>query len=78
MKKLPLSKASILLEPDPGVMITAHDSQHSKVITISWPMVVDVTPIFAITTGQWNHSFAALRKQTVMAKPGGESSRKWG
>jgi flavin reductase (DIM6/NTAB) family NADH-FMN oxidoreductase RutF len=25
-------------------------------------MVVDFTPVFAITTGEWNYSFAALRK----------------
>lgn len=31
-------------------------------MTISWTMVVDFTPVFAITTGPWNHSFAALQK----------------
>jgi flavin reductase (DIM6/NTAB) family NADH-FMN oxidoreductase RutF len=31
-------------------------------MTISWTMVVDFTPVFAITTGEWNYSFAALRK----------------
>jgi len=31
-------------------------------MTISWTMVVDFTPVFAITTGEWNHSYAALRK----------------
>lgn len=31
-------------------------------MTISWTMVMDFTPVFAITTGEWKHSFAALRK----------------
>lgn len=31
-------------------------------MTISWTMVLDFTPVFAITTGEWNYSFAALRK----------------
>jgi len=27
-------------------------------MTISWIMVLDFTPMFAITTGAWNYSFA--------------------
>ena len=40
-------------------------------MTISWTMVNDFTPIFAITTGPWNYSFAALRttKECVIALP---------
>ena len=71
MKKLPLSKAFTLLEPGPVVLVTTHDGKKNNVMTISWTMVVDFTPVFAITTGPWNHSFAALRKtrQCVMAIP---------
>ncbi len=29
-------------------------------MTISWTMVLDFTPVFAIATGEWNHSFAAF------------------
>jgi flavin reductase (DIM6/NTAB) family NADH-FMN oxidoreductase RutF len=34
-------------------------------------MVMDFTPLFAITTGEWNHSFAALQKnrECVIAIP---------
>jgi flavin reductase (DIM6/NTAB) family NADH-FMN oxidoreductase RutF len=34
-------------------------------------MVLDFTPVFAIVTGEWNHSFAALRKsrECVIAIP---------
>jgi flavin reductase (DIM6/NTAB) family NADH-FMN oxidoreductase RutF len=40
-------------------------------MTISWTMVMDFTPVFAMMTGSWNHSFAALRKtkECVIAIP---------
>ena len=40
-------------------------------MTISWTMVLDFTPMFAITTGAWNFSFTALRrtKECVIAIP---------
>ena len=40
-------------------------------MTISWTMVLDFKPVFAITTGEWNHSFAALRdrRECVIAIP---------
>ena len=71
MRKLPLSKAFTLLEPGPVVLVTTHDGKKNNIMTISWTMVVDFTPVFAITTGPWNHSFAALRKtrQCVIAIP---------
>lgn len=40
-------------------------------MTISWTMVIDFTPRFAITTGAWNYSFNALRdsRECVIAIP---------
>lgn len=71
MKKLQLSKAFMLLEPGPVVLVTTHDGKKNNIMTISWTMVVDFTPVFALTTGPWNHSFAALRKtkECVIAIP---------
>lgn len=71
MKKLPLNKAFTLIEPGPVVLITTFDGQQPNIMTISWTLVVDFTPVFAITTGPWNHSFAALRKtkECVIAIP---------
>lgn len=71
MRKLPLNKAFTLLEPGPVVLVTTRDGKKNNVMTISWTMVVDFTPVFAITTGAWNHSFAALRKtrECVIAIP---------
>ena len=71
MRELKLGKAFTLIEPGPVVLVTTNDGAKDNVMTISWTMVVDFTPVFAITTGAWNHSFAALRKtrQCVIAIP---------
>jgi flavin reductase (DIM6/NTAB) family NADH-FMN oxidoreductase RutF len=71
MRRLKLSKAFTLMEPVPVVLVTTHDGQKDNIMTISWTMVMDFTPVFAITTGEWNHSFAALRKtrECVIAIP---------
>jgi flavin reductase (DIM6/NTAB) family NADH-FMN oxidoreductase RutF len=69
--RLKLSKAFTLMESGPVVLVTTHDGQKDNIMTISWTMVLDFTPVFAITTGEWNHSFAALRKnrECVIAIP---------
>jgi len=67
-----LDKAFTLMEAGPVVLVTTHDGEKANIMTISWTMVMDFTPVFAITTGAWNHSFAALRKtrECVIAIPG--------
>lgn len=71
MRKLKLSKAFTLMESGPVILVTTHDGQKDNIMTISWTMVLDFTPVFAITTGEWNHSFIALRKnkECVIAIP---------
>src|SRR5512134_3659967 len=71
MNQLKLSKAFTLMESGPVVLVTTHDGKKDNIMTISWTMVMDFTPVFAITTGEWNHSFAALRKnrECVIAIP---------
>jgi flavin reductase (DIM6/NTAB) family NADH-FMN oxidoreductase RutF len=71
MRKLKLSKAFTLMESGPVVLVTTRDGKKNNIMTISWTMVLDFTPVFAITTGEWNHSFAALRKnrECVIAIP---------
>jgi len=71
MKKLQISKAFTLIEPGPVVLVTTHDGKKNNIMAISWTMVVDFSPMFAMTTGPWNHSFAALRKtkECVIAIP---------
>ncbi len=51
MRQLKLSRAFTLIEPGPVVLITTSDGTKNNIMTISWTMVVDFTPVFAITTG---------------------------
>ncbi len=71
MRKMDLGKAFTLMERGPVVLVTTHDGHKPNIMTISWTMVLDFTPFFAITTGAWNYSFAALRKkrECVIAFP---------
>jgi flavin reductase (DIM6/NTAB) family NADH-FMN oxidoreductase RutF len=62
MNIMQTSKAFMLIEPGPVVFVTTYDGKKNNVMTISWTMVMDFTPKFAITTGAWNYSYAALRK----------------
>ena len=71
MEQLPLGKAFTLIESGPVVLVTTNDGSRNNVMTISWTMVMDFSPRFALTTGPWNHSFAALRRtrECVIAIP---------
>jgi len=71
MKAMQLGKAFTLIEPGPAILVTTNDGKRDNIMTISWTMVVDFTPLFALTTGPWNHSYTALRKtrQCVLAVP---------
>ena len=71
MRQLKLSKVFTLMESGSVILVTTHDGKKNNIMTISWTMVLDFTPVFAITTGKWNHSFAALQKnrECVIAIP---------
>jgi len=71
MQSLKLSKAFTLIEPGPVTLVTTRDGGKNNIMTISWTMVMDFTPRFAITTGAWNYSFKALKKtrECVVAIP---------
>ena len=71
MRELKLSKAFTLMESGPVVLVTSHDGRKDNIMTISWTMVLGFTPLSAIATGAWNHSYAALRKskECVIAIP---------
>lgn len=71
LEDLPLSRAFTLLEPGPVVLVTTSDGERDNVMTITWTMVLDFSPTFAIKTGPWNYSYAALSssKECVLAIP---------
>ncbi|MFA5617102.1 MAG: hypothetical protein WDK95_09615 [Syntrophorhabdaceae bacterium] len=52
MEELAINKAFTLLEPGPVVLVTTNDGKKDNIMTISWTMVLDFTPVFAITTGE--------------------------
>lgn len=66
-----ISQAFTLIESGPVVLVTTNDGMKNNIMTISWTMVLDFKPLFAITTGPWNYSYAALRKsrECVIAIP---------
>lgn len=71
MESLPLSRAFTLIEPGPVVLVTTKNGTKDNVMTISWTMVLDFAANFAIATGPWNFSYAALEatKECVLAIP---------
>lgn len=78
MKKIKIEKAFTLIEPGPVVLITTYDGKKNNIMTISWTMVMDFTPLFAITTGSWNYSYAAIKKyrECVIAIPTADLANK--
>jgi len=71
MEKMPIGKAFTLMESGPVVLVTTSDGKKNNIMTISWTMVMDFTPVFAMVTGPWNYSYAALRdsEECVIAVP---------
>ena len=61
----------MLLEPGPVILVTTASRGKNNIMTISWHMVMDFTPQFALMTGAWNYSFEALMKtrECVIAVP---------
>jgi len=62
MRRMQISKVFTLMESGPVVLVTTNDGKNDNMMTISWTMVIDFTPLFAMTTGPWNYSYAALQK----------------
>ncbi|MBI1217512.1 MAG: flavin reductase family protein [Rhodobacteraceae bacterium] len=71
MESLAIGRAFTLIEPGPVVLVTTSDGRKDNVMTISWTMVLGFGAEFAITTGPWNHSYAALlaTRECVIAIP---------
>lgn len=70
-QRMRISRSFTLIEPGAVVMVTTNDGCRDNVMTISWTMVLDFTPKFAIATGPWNYSYGALSttKECVIAIP---------
>lgn len=68
----------MLLEPGPVILVTTARGAKNNIMTISWHMVMDFTPQFALLTGPWNFSYQALvrTRECVIAVPTVDLSRK--
>ena len=68
----------MLLEPGPVILVTTAIGGKNNILTISWHMVMDFTPQFALLTGSWNYSYEALmkNKECVIAIPAIDISQK--
>jgi len=71
MEKMPIGRAFTLIEPGPVVLVTTNADGKNNIMTLSWTMVMDFAPVFAVTTGPWNFSFSALQRtrECVIALP---------
>ena len=71
MENFKLDRAFTLIEPGPVLFVTTNDGQKNNVMTISWSIVLDFAANFALVTGPWNFSYAALEKtkECVLALP---------
>ncbi len=71
MRKGKLAKAFTYLESGAVLLVTSSDGKKDNVMTISWQMVLDFTPRFAICTGSWNDSFETIlrTKQCTLCVP---------
>jgi flavin reductase (DIM6/NTAB) family NADH-FMN oxidoreductase RutF len=79
MIEYPLEKAFMLIEPGPVVLVTTageHRGDHPNVMTITWKMVLDFSPRFALSTGPWNYTFETMmeNRECVIAVPSVEMS----
>ena len=78
MKEFPLSKAFQLIEPGPVVLLTTANKGKANVMTMSWHMDVDFTPLIACVVSNGDYSFEALYKtrECVIAVPAADLMKK--
>ncbi len=71
MESMEINRVFTLIEPGPVVLVTTNNGHKDNVMTISWTMVLGFAAEFAITTGPWNYSYAALQesKECVISIP---------
>ena len=74
MREFPLAKAFQLIEPGPVVLLTTANKGKANVMTMTWHMDVDFTPLIACVVSSGDYSFEAISKtrQCVIAVPGAD------
>ena len=71
MKTLRLTKAFQLIEPGPVVLVTTTYKKKQNVMTMTWHIDMEFTPLIGCVISESNYTFAALRatKECVIAIP---------
>ena len=71
MKNFPLSKAFQLIEPGPVVLVVTAHNKKANIMTMSWHMVIEFTPLIGCIISPGDYSYSALRKtkECVIAIP---------
>lgn len=73
-----LNKAFTYLESGAVLLVCVSDGKKDNVMTVSWQMVLDFTPLIAICSGSWNESFEAIlrTKQCCLCVPAADMIEK--
>jgi flavin reductase (DIM6/NTAB) family NADH-FMN oxidoreductase RutF len=74
MEKFPLDRAFTFFESGPAVMVTTSDNSKDNVMTMSWHMLLEFTPVIACCIGPWDYTYNALAKtkECVLCVPGAD------
>jgi Conserved protein/domain typically associated with flavoprotein oxygenases, DIM6/NTAB family len=62
MDEFPISKTFQLLEAGPVVLLSTANKGRINVMTMSWHMVMDFSPLIGCIVGPWDYSFTALKE----------------
>ena len=63
MNEVPLSKAYRFIEPGPVVLVTTANEERANIMTMSWHMVMDFTPLIGCIIA---HGITASRPCTQL------------
>lgn len=71
MKEFPLSNAFHFIEPGPVILVTTASKGKVNIMTMSWHMLIDFTPLIGCLMSNGDYSFDALSatKECVIAIP---------
>ncbi len=74
MKKFKLERSFTFFESGPVVLVSTFDGKRNNIMTMSWHMLLDFTPVLACSIGPWDYSYKALKKtgECVLAVPGAD------
>ena len=74
MKQFTLERAFTFFESGPVVLVSTFDGTQNNIMTMSWHMLLDFTPIIACCIGPWDYSYKALKKtgECVLCVPGAD------